>query len=133
MRDCIFCKIVKGEAKSWKVYETEDTYAFFDIYPATRYHTLVIPKKHYTTIFDIPEQELRSVITSVKKVAKLFEEKLGIHNIQIISNSGAVAQQEVFHLHFHIVPRKRGDGQNIKWNKDSELVKDFEDMLDKIK
>ncbi|TSE10174.1 HIT family protein [Aquimarina algiphila] len=133
MSDCIFCKIVKGEAKSRKVYETEDTYAFFDIYPTTRYHTLVIPKKHYTTIFDIPEQELRSVITSVKKVAKLFEEKLGIHNIQIISNSGAVAQQEVFHLHFHIVPRKRGDGQNIKWNKDSELVKDFEDMLDKIK
>ncbi len=133
MNDCIFCKIVKGEAKSWKVYETEDTYAFLDIHPASRYHTLVVPKKHYATIFDIPEQELCALITSVKKVSKLFEEKLGIHDIQIVSNSGAAAQQEVFHLHFHIVPRKRGDDQNIKRNTHSELVKDFDDMLDKIR
>ena len=102
MNNCIFCSIVKGSAYSWKVYETEDTYAFLDIHPASRYHTLVIPKKHYTNIFDIPEEELRAVITTVKKVVKLYEEKLGFRNIQIISNSGAEAQQEVFHLHFHL-------------------------------
>lgn len=133
MTNCIFCNIVKGDAKSWKVYETEHAYAFLDIYPASRYHTLVIPKKHYTNIFDIPEKELTEVISVVKKVSKLYEEKLGINNIQIISNSGAEAQQEVFHLHFHIVPRKRGDGQNLKWYTHPEWTRDFDEMLEKIK
>lgn len=133
MNSCIFCKIVKGEAKSWKVYETEDVYAFLDIHPASKYHTLVIPKKHYTNIFDIPEKELKAIISVVKKVSKLYEEKLGIHNIQIISNSGAEAQQEVFHLHFHIVPRKSGDGQNIRWITHPEWINDFDNMIEKIK
>ena len=133
MNNCIFCSIVKGTAKSWKVYETEDTYAFLDIHPASRYHTLVIPKKHYTNIFDIPEEELRAVITTVKKVVKLYEEKLGFRNIQIISNSGAEAQQEVFHLHFHIIPRKRGDGQNIRHRTHSEWVRDFDEMIERIR
>ena len=133
MNNCIFCSIVKGTAKSLKVYETEDTYAFLDIHPASRYHTLVIPKKHYTNIFDIPEEELRAVITTVKKVVKLYEEKLGFRNIQIISNSGAEAQQEVFHLHFHIKPRKRGDGQNIRHRTHSEWVRDFDEMIERIR
>ncbi|WP_103865727.1 HIT family protein [Aquimarina sp. I32.4] len=129
MNTCIFCKIVKGEAKSWKVFENEDACAFLDIHPATRYHTLVIPKKHYTNVFDIPEKELQSVMTAVKKVCMLYKEKLGIQNLQVISNSGAVAQQEVFHLHFHIVPRKWGDGQNLKWNTHPEWVQDFDTMI----
>ncbi|WP_108869007.1 HIT family protein [Aquimarina aquimarini] len=129
MNTCIFCKIVKGEAKSWKVFENEDACAFLDIHPATRYHTLVIPKKHYTNVFDIPEKELQSVMTAVKKVCMLYKEKLGIQNLQVISNSGAEAQQEVFHLHFHIVPRKWGDGQNLKWNTHPEWVQDFDTMI----
>ncbi|MEW7277571.1 HIT family protein [Aquimarina sp. 2201CG1-2-11] len=133
MNNCIFCNIVKGTAKSWKVYETKDTYAFLDIHPASRYHTLVIPKKHYTNMFDIPEEELAAVITTVKKVVKLYEEKLGFRNIQIISNSGIEAQQEVFHLHFHIVPRKRGDGQNIRHSTHSEWVRDFDEMIERVR
>ncbi|KAA1245173.1 HIT family protein [Aquimarina sp. RZ0] len=132
MNNCIFCKIAKGEAKSWTVYEDEHTYAFFDIHPVSKYHTLVIPKKHYTNIFDIPEKELKAVMTTVKKVSKLYENKLGIRNIQIISNSGAEAQQEVFHLHFHIIPRKKGDGQHIRWNTYPQWTQDFDTMLLKI-
>ena len=109
MNDCIFCKIVKGEANSWKVYETKEAYAFLDIHPASKYHTLVIPKKHYTDIFDISEKELKAVMTLVKKVAKLYKDKLDIKNIQILNNNGAEAQQDIFHTHFHIVPRWFGD------------------------
>lgn len=133
MNTCIFCKIVKGEARSWKVYETEDIYAFLDIHPASRYHTLVVPKKHYSNIFDIPEKELNAVTSAVKKICKLYQEKLGIYNIQVISNSGAEAQQEVFHLHFHIVPREKGDGQNLRRKTHPEWVQDFDEMLNKIK
>src|SRR5690625_2609163 len=111
MSDCIFCKIVKGEAKSWKVYEDEHAYAFLDINPVNEYHTLIIPKEHYENIFDISETELLNVMSVLKKVVTLYNEKLGIKNVQIINSSGLEAQQDVFHIHFHIVPRSKGDNQ----------------------
>ena len=129
MEDCIFCKIVKGEARSWKVLENEDAYAFLDIHPASKYHTLIIPKNHYRDIFDIPEAELKAVIALTREVAKLYEEKLGIKHLQIISSSGAEAQQDVFHIHFHIVPRRRGDGQNVRWTTHPKWVEDYDNML----
>ncbi len=133
MKGCVFCKIVAGEINSWKVYENKKVYAFLDIHPATRYHTLIIPKKHYTTIFDIPEAKLKEVISVTKKLVKLYEKKLGIKNVQIINSSGAEAQQDVFHVHFHIVPRKSGDGQDIKWKTHPEWTKEYDGMLKKLK
>ncbi|MEL7532361.1 MAG: HIT family protein [Bacteroidota bacterium] len=132
MDNCIFCKIVRGEAPSWQVMESEDAYAFLDIHPASRYHTLIIPKKHYRDIFDIPEAELQSVIALSRRVAKLYEEKLGIKNLQIINSSGAEAQQDVFHIHFHIVPRKGGDGQSVRWTTHPEWVKDYDEMIERL-
>lgn len=129
MNDCIFCKIVKGDAPSWKVYESEYAYAFLDINPATRYHTLVIPKKHYTNMLDITPQDLKEVMAAVKIVTDIYHEKLGLTNIQYITNAGAEAQQDVFHFHMHIVPRQIGDGQDIHWNTHKEWRADFDDML----
>jgi len=129
MDNCIFCKIAKGEVKSWKVYENEKVYAFLDIHPASEYHTLVIPKKHYENIFDIPEDELKEIISVIKKLVDLYKSKLGINNVQIINSSGAEAQQDVFHLHFHIVPRKFGDGQDVKWTTHPEWQENFDEQL----
>lgn len=129
---CIFCKIVRGEAKSWKVYEDESVYAFLDINPVSEYHTLVIPKAHYENIFDVREDELLKVIAVVKKLAVLYRERLGINNVQIINSSGREAQQDVFHLHFHIVPRKAGDGQNVVWRTHPEWREKFDVMLERI-
>ena len=83
MDNCIFCKVVKGEASSWKVFENEWVYAFLDINPATRYHTLIIPKNHYTNIFEIPESELHAVMSVVQKIAKAYRDQLGFHHLQI--------------------------------------------------
>ncbi|MEL6674683.1 MAG: HIT domain-containing protein [Bacteroidota bacterium] len=130
--DCIFCKIVKGEAPSWKVMENDTTYAFLDINPATPYHTLIIPKNHYENIFDVPEAELRDVIAMTREVAKLYERKLGLQHCQVINSNGAEGQQDVFHLHYHLVPRKRGDGQNIRWKVHPEWRSDFDNMLQRI-
>ncbi|MCJ7843597.1 HIT domain-containing protein [Lederbergia sp. NSJ-179] len=132
MKDCIFCKIAKGEAKSWKVYEDEHAYAFLDINPVSKYHTLIIPKKHYENIFDITEEELLKVISVVKKVVSLYNNKLGIKNVQIVNSSGAEAQQDVFHFHVHVVPRTLGDNQNIKWTTHKEWRETFDDLLAKI-
>ncbi len=129
---CIFCKIAKGEAKSWKVYEDESVYAFLDINPVSEYHTLVIPKNHYENIFDVPEHELLKVMAVVRKLARLYRERLGINNVQIINSSGREAQQDVFHLHFHIVPRKAGDGQNVVWRTHPEWRARFDAMLERV-
>ena len=131
MGDCIFCKIIKGEVKSHKVFEDENVFAFLDIdiNPTNEYHTLVIPKKHYENIFDIPEDELIHITKAIKKITTMFNEKLGINNIQIVNSSGKYAQQDVYHIHFHIVPRNAGDEQDIKWNTHPEYQDRFDDMI----
>lgn len=132
MEDCIFCKINTGKEKSWKVFGNEHVYAFLDIHPTSKYHTLIIPKNHYENIFDVPEKELQEVMSVVKKLCDLYKEKLNITNIQIINSSGEEAQQDVFHLHFHIVPRNLGDGQDIKWNTHPEWTADYDNMVKQL-
>lgn len=132
MADCIFCKIIRGEAKSWKVYEDEHTYAFLDINPVNEYHTLVIPKNHVENIFDANAADLAHIIKTVKRIVDFYHEKLGIEHVQIVNSSGAEAQQDVFHLHFHIVPRHAGDGQNIHWTTHREWREKFDSMVDEL-
>jgi len=129
---CIFCKIGKGEIKSWKIYENEGVFAFLDVNPVNEYHTLVIPKNHYENIFDIPEDALKDLMAVVKKIVKLFNSKLGIRNVQIINSSGSEAQQDVFHMHFHIVPRNLNDNQDIEWRTHPEWVERFDQLLERL-
>lgn len=132
MNECIFCQVAKGLAPSWKVLENEHAYAFLDISPATRYHTLVIPKEHYNNMLDITENDLKEVMALVKKVTTLYHDKLGLKNIQYITNAGAEAQQDVFHFHLHIVPRNHGDGQDVNWKTHQEWRSEFDGMLEKL-
>lgn len=105
----IFQKIVDGELPSYKVYEDEDTYAFLDINPNSKGHTLVIPKKPYVNIHDIPEETLSKVMLVVKKLSNVIKESLSADGIKIIMNNGEVAGQVVFHSHTHIIPRYIND------------------------
>lgn len=133
MDNCIFCQIVAQRSPSWKVLETENAYAFLDINPVSEYHTLVIPKVHYQDVFDAPAEALQQVVSLIKEVTSLYQEKLGIENIQLVCSSGREAQQDVFHLHFHIVPRRFGDGQNIRWHTHPEWRGRFDGMLERIR
>lgn len=103
--DCIFCKIAKGEVPSDKIYEDENVFVFLDASPVSKGHTLVIPKKHYPTIYDIPEDLLCDVMTVVKKVSLRLREKLKCEGLNIRQNNGELAGQTVHHLHFHLVPK----------------------------
>ena len=132
MTDCIFCQIVQGNAPAWKVYEDAHVLAFFDANPINEYHTLVIPKQHYENIFDTPLDELQHIIAAIKKITTVYQERLGIKNLQIVNSSGCEAQQDVFHLHFHIVPRHAGDGQNVRWHPHPEYRERFDGLLEKI-
>lgn len=94
---------------------------------------MVIPKQHHENIFDTPAATLKNVIAGVRHVAKLYEEKLGIKNMQIFNNNGKEGQQDVFHIHFHLVPRTKGDGQNIRWTTHREWISEYDDMIEKLK
>ncbi len=107
--NCIFCKIVKGEIPSKKVFEDEHTLAFLDINPMSTGHTLVIPKKHAENVFEIDEKELAHVHAIAKKIA-IQRKNEGAEGVNILQTNGAVAGQSVFHLHVHVIPRKTGDG-----------------------
>ena len=133
MEDCIFCKIIKGEAKSWKVYEDDLVTAFFDINVASEGHTLIVPKKHYENIYDIPERELCELMKVTKKLAVKYKDKLKINNVQILHSSGKEAQQDVFHFHLHLVPRHKGDDLDLSYKSHSELNKNFDKLLEKLK
>ena len=82
---------------------------------------------------DQAEYELFNVIAVVKRLTDLYRERLGINNLQIINSSGREAQQDVFHVHFHIVPRREDDGQNIVWKTYPALREKFDEMIERIK
>ncbi|MDE5756044.1 MAG: HIT family protein [Clostridia bacterium] len=123
--DCIFCKIIKGEIPSYKIYEDDMTYAFLDIASDSYGHTLVIPKKHCVNVLDCDEAYLKATIDTVQKISRHYVDDCGFEGVNILNASGESAQQSVFHLHFHIIPRKSDDGIDIwalKDKKDLDLA-----------
>lgn len=110
---CIFCNIIKGEISCYKIFEDEFTYAFLDIADDIEGHTLVIPKNHYENILDITGEELSHVVNTVQKISRHYVVNCGYDGVNILNASGSSAEQSVFHLHFHILPRKNNDGEQI--------------------
>ena len=109
MEDCIFCKIVKGEIPSTKVYEDENVYAFNDINPAAPIHVLVIPKEHTTNILDTKPETIAKIFEAINKIAK--KEGFAKEGFRVINNCGENAGQTVMHMHFHIIAGKKlGEG-----------------------
>lgn len=132
MEDCIFCKIIKGDIPSYKIYEDEYTYAFLDIAKDVDGHTLVVPKKHVTNILDCDEETLHHVMDTVKKISNHYTDDLGYDGVDLINANGEAAQQSVFHLHIHIIPRKKDDKVNAWPNFDGAKT-EIEDMYNKLK
>ena len=114
--DCIFCKIIKGDIPSYKIYEDEYTYAFLDIAKDVDGHTLVIPKKHVVNVLDCDVETLNHVMNTVKKICNHYVDNCGYEGCNILNATGTAAQQSVMHLHFHIIPRKHKDGTD-SWPK----------------
>lgn len=106
MEDCVFCKIIKGEIPSDKVYEDENVLAFKDINPVAPVHILVIPKEHIKNVLEVKDEKMISdIFKAINKIAnKLGLEKNGF---RVVTNCGKDAGQEVMHLHFHILAGKK--------------------------
>ncbi len=106
--DNIFAKMLKGEIPCHKIYEDENTLAFLDIMPRSEGHTLVIPKAGTENLFDVSPEVLANTMAVVQKLAPKIRDAVGAEGVLIQQFNGAAAGQTVFHLHFHIVPRKEG-------------------------
>ena len=130
--NCVFCKILNKEIPSYKIYEDEFTYAFLDISKDVFGHTLVIPKKHVTNILDADETTLENVIKTVKKVSKHYTQNCGFEGVNIMNANHESAGQTVFHLHFHIIPRKTGDGVDA-WPKFDGSNEELQNVCEKLK
>ena len=108
MEDCIFCKIIKGEIPSTKVYEDEEILSFNDVNPAAPIHILVVPKKHIESLAHL-EKEDEALVGRIYGVINKIAEEQGVKNdgFRVIVNCGKNGGQEVMHLHFHILAGKK--------------------------
>lgn len=109
-KECLFCKIARGEIPAKKVFEDNESIAFLDINPRNPGHTLVIPKTHYETLLDMPTNETGEYFKSVKAVIDLVKEGMNAQGISIASSLGPAAGQVVAHQHFHVIPRFGNEG-----------------------
>lgn len=131
MENCIFCKIIKGEIPSYKIYEDDKVYAFLDIACDAVGHTLVIPKAHCTNVLDCDKEYLDAVIEAVQKISQHYVNNCGFDGVNVLNASGKSAEQSVFHLHFHIVPRKDNDGLHM-WPLDGKQELDLQKIAGKL-
>lgn len=133
MDDCIFCKIVKGDIPSYKIYEDEKVYAFLDINPLSKGHILVLPKEHYENIYDVPKDLYSYMFTVVKKIVENVNGKYKPKGMFVNQNNGTIAGQSIFHVHVHIKPiydesqRHTEEGKRVKLSEE-EMKKICNDL-----
>jgi len=127
----LFEKIALGEVPSFKVYETELVYAFLDINPLAPGHTLIIPKKKYETLDQIPDETAAALGLALPKVARAVMKATECTDYNVLQNNGVVAHQAVPHVHFHIIP-KPGPGQGLGVTWPVGKLQDGEAMQKKI-
>ncbi|MEA2092596.1 MAG: HIT family protein [Patescibacteria group bacterium] len=130
MEDCIFCKIIKGEIPSSKIYEDDKVLAFLDANPINRGHILIIPKVHQQFITDLDDLFLEKMIIIAKKINKaLRESEIKPEAVNLLLSDGEVAGQEIFHSHLHVIPRFKEDNFNFSFPSNEKPTKED---LDKV-
>ena len=109
--DCIFCQLPEERV----IAENEHCLAFYDLYPVTVKHTLIIPKAHRIDYFELTAEELDSINDLIKQLKdKILSEDINVTGFNVGTNCGEDAGQSVFHCHIHLIPRRKGDMDNPK-------------------
>ncbi len=110
---CVFCRIIRGEIPSLKVYEDEKSLAFLDVHPSAPGHTLVIPKAHTARVEDLPENDAAALFRALHRLVGPIQAAVDAPASTIGINNGRESGQEVPHVHIHVIPRSRGDRGGI--------------------
>lgn len=136
MTNCIFCKIISGEIPSVKIYEDEHVFAFMDIMPLSKGHTLLIPKTHRESVYDLKGDEAAQLFSVAPKIASAIKETFNPEGLNLLNNNGAKAGQSVFHFHLHFIPRYgETDGFGAKWiTKEKEYTTErIQELAEEVK
>ena len=132
---CIFCRIVSKTAPSNIVYEDDRYIAFLDAFPSSRGHTLVSPKHHGETIWDMGEEEIAELFMVASRVSKAVVEATGADGFRFLQNNGEAADQAVAHVHVHVIPVKMENkgkyGGRLSFSQD-EMAKIAASIREKI-
>jgi len=131
--DCIFCKIIRGEIPAIKVHEDDVSLAFMDINPIAPGHCLVIPKHHAENIFVTPPEASAAAMATVSRVAAAVDKAIAPEGMNIVQANGPGAKQSVFHIHFHIIPRRADDGLTMNWEMIPGDMAEITALAEKIK
>lgn len=105
----IFAKILRGEIPCVKVYEDDKTLAFMDVMPQAEGHTLIVPKEAAENVLDLSEAGMAAMMATTQRIARAVYKALDPDGIVLTQFNGAAAGQSVFHVHFHVIPRKAGN------------------------
>jgi len=130
---CVFCRIVEGSERAVKVYEDDLCVAIMDIAPVNRGHLLVIPKRHYETIFEMPLKEASHVFGVACLMAKAVKNAVGAEGINILQNNGRAAWQHILHVHIHVIPRWTQDKLDVYWPASLSDFNELEGVASSIK
>ncbi len=113
MIDCVFCKISEGEIPSEKIYENDSFFSVFDVVPQVEGHALVVSKKHFENILDLPNIFGSELLDCIKNTSIKLMEDFKCEGFNIVQNNFKCAGQVINHIHFHILPRKKGDEKEL--------------------
>ena len=132
-KECIFCKIANGEIPSATVYEDGDFKVILDLGPASRGHSLILPKQHYKDLCELDDAVAAKILPLAGRLGKAMKKTLGCAGFNVVQNNGTAAGQTVFHFHMHLIPRYEGDQVALTW-KPGELTDEMkEEILNKVK
>ena len=130
MKECIFCKIIKGELPSKTIYEDNEIKIIMNINPSTNGHLLVLPKKHYENLMDTPNEIITHSLDIVReKIYPLLKEKLKAEGLTLAQNNEL--GQEIKHYHIHLTPRYPDDGADFSY--DTSKLSNLEEIFNKLK
>lgn len=134
--DCLFCKIIRGEVPSYTVFENDDVKAFLDISQVNPGHTLMIPKKHITNLFDYTKEDAQRYLQYIPEIANAIKKAFpNVTGMNITTNNGKSANQVVMHSHIHFIPRFEGDGLKFMTRNNADQYDEakYNEVADKIK
>ena len=133
MDNCIFCKIARGVIPSTTVYEDEDFRVILDLGPASKGHSLILPKKHFANVCELDAETAAKVLPLGAKIGAAMKKGLGCAGFNLVQNNGEAAGQTVFHFHVHVIPRYEGGPVIAGWTPGEEKPEVLAETAEKIK
>src|SRR3989338_9697008 len=132
-QQCLFCQISSGKAESRKVYEDDEILAILDINPASKGHTLVLPKEHYQILAQIPDDLASKLFNVTNKLAVILFDVVKAEGTNIFIANGQAAGQKSPHAVIHIIPRYEGDGVGLSWEPKKGDEKELDELQELMK